>query len=368
MAAELNALSFHFEKRFPGGAIVKADLQLPMASGGVTVLFGPSGAGKTTILRCLAGLERPEQGFIRCGEEIWYDAERGVSRPPQERRVGYLFQDYAVFPHLTARQNVEYGLMNWKAALRRERVASMLDLLELRGLEDRHSRQLSGGELQRVALARALAPNPRLLLLDEPLSALDAPTRSRLQAELRRLLAKVGVPTLLVTHDRTEAIALGDRIGVIVAGTIRQIGPVQEVFSRPADLAVAQSVGVETVVPARITGASNGLLLVEAGQARIAACDPGDIEGPDVFLCIRAEEVMLEHGPPSRGSARNHLAGRITEIVPEGALVRVLLDCGFPLIALITKQSREDLSLNCGDQINAVVKATSVHLIAHTRI
>jgi molybdate transport system ATP-binding protein len=363
MAAARGALSARFRKRFPRGPAIRAELELDTA--GVTVLFGPSGAGKTTVLRCLAGLEHPEEGFIHCGDEIWYDAGLGIALPPQKRRAGYLSQGCAVFPHLTARQNIEYGIADLGKTERVLRTAAMIRLLQLAGLENRRPGQLSGGELQRVALARALAPQPRLLLLDEPLSALDAPARGRLQGELRRLLSQAGIPALLVTHDRTEAIALGDRVAVMAAGSIRQTGPVQEVFNRPADLAVAESVGMETVVPARIVAAGNGLLTLAAGAARISALDPGDIDGNDVFLCIRAEEVMLEKGPASQGSARNHLPGRITALAPEGALVRVFLDCGFPLVALITRQSREDLSLAPHDTVYAVVKATSVHLIPH---
>ena len=360
-------LIFQIEKRFAGGAGIDAALHLTDTRlSSVTVLFGPSGSGKTTILRCLAGLERPEQGTIRCDSEVWFDSGAGRSLSPQQRRVGYLFQEYALFPHLDVRRNLEYGLSHHSRNRRQKRVDSMVDLFNLDGLENRFPRELSGGQLQRVALARAVAQEPRLLLLDEPLSALDDPTRSRLRIELRQLLIKVGVPTLLVTHDRTEAIVLGDRLAVVVEGRIQQTGSVQEVFTYPANHWVAHSVGVETVLPGEIVGTSDGLLTVMAKNVRLFAVDSGDAEGPEIYICIRAEEVILTKGAFTKDSARNHLAGQITSITPEGPLIRVVIDCGIPLVALVTRQAREELGLNEGATVTAVVKATSVHLVPRT--
>ncbi|MFN8544429.1 MAG: ABC transporter ATP-binding protein [Candidatus Binatia bacterium] len=352
------ALVADFTKTFPSGATVSAALRVDPEAGLVTVLFGPSGSGKTTILRCLAGLERPEQGHVRFGDAVWSDAARGVWCPPQERRVGYLFQDFALFPHLTVAQNVAYGARG----AGRARMAERLAPFGLAGLERRHPGQLSGGQQQRVALARALASDPCLLLLDEPLSALDAPAREPLRRELRRVLTSCGIPAVVVTHDRVEALTLGDRLVVIIDGHTRQSGPVHEVFTRPADLSVARTVGVETVVPARVVGRSDGLLTVEAGAARLATCDPGGVDGA-VFVCIRAEDVMLERGAEGRTSARNHLAGRVVALAPEGPLVRVTVECGFQLSALVTRPARDDLGLAVGEAITAVVKATAIHVI-----
>ena len=354
-----------FEKSFPDGPTVACDLTLPPEDGAVTVLFGASGAGKTTILRCLAGLERPSRGTIRFGHEIWFDAELGLEVPTQERRVGFLFQDDALFPHLTVAQNIGFGIASLSAPERRERVAELLRFVRLDGLGERGPAQLSGGERQRIALARALAPQPRLLLLDEPLSALDAPTREELRLELRLLLAALRIPTLFVTHDRTEALSLADRMAVLADGWIRQVGPVAEVFSRPADREVARIVGVETVVPGRVIGSpAEGLLSVEVGDSVVlSALDPGNV-AEDCFVCIRAEEVMLERGPIGQVSARNRLHGRITGVVPEGPLLRVSLDCGFSLAALVTRQAREELGLEIGESVAAFVKSPAVHLIA----
>jgi molybdate transport system ATP-binding protein len=217
----------------------------------VTVLVRTIRAGKTTVLRLIAGLDTPDAGTIRCGDEVWYDGARGIHLPPQKRRVGYLSQDYAVFPHLTVRGNVAYGARGGPCD-------DLLARFELSELADRYPRQLSGGQLQRVALARALAPQPRLLLLDEPLSALDAPTRLRMRADLRQLLASVQVPAIVVTHDRTEALALGDSIAIMIDGRLRQAGAVESVFDCPADADVAAAVGVETICPARVVSRSAG--------------------------------------------------------------------------------------------------------------
>jgi molybdate transport system ATP-binding protein len=359
MTPELTA---DFEKRFPGGPVIRAALRLPADGFSITVLFGPSGSGKTTVLRCLAGLERPARGFIRFGEEIWFDAERGLSLPPQRRDIGYVFQEYALFPHLTVARNLAYGLGGLPARERGRRVAEMLDLLGLGGLEGRYPAQLSGGERQRVALGRALVRRPRLLLLDEPLSALDAPTREQLRRELRRLLAALVVPALLVTHDRLEALALGDRVVVLDGGRVCQSGPVAEVFSRPAGLAVARVVGVETVEAATVLEVRDGLATVAVGRARLVAL-AGEVAVGAAYVSIRAEEVILERGAAT-GSARNRLQAQVLGLVREGPMVRVSLDCGFPLTALVTSQACAEMGLREGDELTAVIKAPAVHLIA----
>jgi molybdate transport system ATP-binding protein len=350
-------------KRLSKAFEVNADLSLPLDRTPVTVLFGPSGSGKTTLLRMLAGLERPDAGAIVFRERSWFDSARAIHLPPQQRRAGFLFQDYALFPHLTVAENVAYAASS-------ETARKLLDTLRLTELAANKPRSLSGGEQQRVALARALAAEPALLLLDEPLSALDAATRSRTRHELRRMLLSGGVPSIVVTHDRMEAVALGDWMAVIVDGRIRQTGPVQEVFRRPADLQVAESVGVENVLAAEIAGRESGLLDLQVngqlGAARIQCVDSGET-GP-VFACIRAEDVAITRQMDQVSSARNRLAGCVRAVIPEGALARVELDCGFPLVALVTAQSAAELALREGENVSAVVKATSVHLTAHTSL
>ncbi len=359
MAAELEA---RFVRRFRGGPTIQADLVLSGNDGPVTVLFGPSGSGKTTVLRALAGLDRPDEGTIIYRNETWLDTKRSVFVPARRRRIGLLFQDYALFPHLTAHENVAFGLHGAEAAERERKTTETLALLKLEGLGTRPPSKLSGGQRQRVALARAIAPSPRLLLLDEPLSALDAPTREELRGELRALLVRLGVPAVVVTHDRIEALALGDRMAVMVDGRIRQHGRVADVFERPADRDVARCVGVDTVLAGRIVESGDGLAVVETHGLRLAAVDRG-LAG-DVWALLRAEDVVLERGDGARSSARNHLPGRVTAVTPEGPLVRVALACGgVRLSALVTRASRTDLALEEGVEVVAVVKAPSIHLV-----
>ena len=349
MAAELKCLC---RKRRPSGFELEADLALPLAESPVTVLFGPSGSGKTTLLRVLAGLEEPDAGTISLDGRTWYDSSLGISLAPQQRRTGFLFQDYALFPHLTVAANVRY-------AARRERAAELIKVFGLADLSARMPGAISGGQQQRVALARALAADPALLLLDEPLSALDAAARTRMRHELRRMLQESRVPAIVVTHDRMEAVALGDWMAVIIEGHIRQAGPIHDVFRHPADARVAESVGVENVLPAEVVGRESGLLTLSVGAWHLQCVDRGD-PGP-VCACIRAEDVTLTRQPQA-SSARNRVIGRVTSVRLEGPVARVELDCGFPLVAVVTAQSADEMQLKTGDELCAVIKATSVHV------
>jgi len=360
MNAELVA---DFEKRFPGGATVFANLSHPADGAQVTVLFGPSGSGKTTILRCLAGLEMPQSGTIRLGPQVWFDSRRGINLRPSARGVGFLFQDYALFPHLRTTDNISYGLSRLRRNRRRRRAAELIDLLGLAGLENRFPHQLSAGQQQRVALARAVAPKPRLLLLDEPLSALDAPTRESLRRELRSLLTQFATPAVVVTHDAIEAVALADHAVVLDDGRVLQRGPVNEVFSRPADPTVARIVGIETIEQGTVLKIEEGLAHVRVGAAEILCVAPDARPGP-VFVCIRGEDVMLERGQPLQTSARNQLAARVNWLAPEGPMVRVGLDCGFRLTALITRPAGEQLGLREDEAVTALIKAPAIHLVA----
>jgi len=360
MAGPLKA---RFTKRFPDGAVIQGELELPAEGPSVTVLFGPSGGGKTTVLRCLAGLECPEEGEITFGEEIWFDSARGINRTPQRRGVGLVFQDYALFPHLTAEKNIGYALAGRPDEERRRLVGEMIARFELSGLASRRPRELSGGQQQRVALARALVAHPRLLLLDEPLAALDAATREELRGTLRRLLVGSGVPVLMVTHDRSDALALGDAMVVMNAGKVRQRGPVLEVFQRPADAEIARLVRVETLQPGRIEAVEDGLATVVVGAARLCAVANG-LTGGEVLVSIRGEEISLVHADGgTSGSVRNRLPGRVVSVTPGSPLVRVELDAGFPLFSLITRPACEELELRPGLAVTALIKAPAIHLI-----
>lgn len=350
-------------KVFPGRLSIEVRLTLPLDSPPVLILFGPSGSGKTTVLRCLAGLEWPDRGQIRFRDEVWLDSERGIRRQPQHRRIGYMSQDYALFPTHTVEGNIAYGLEVMPPDQRRKRIADILSMLQLEGAEKLRPSQLSGGQQQRVALARAVARYPQLLLLDEPLSALDAPTRMQLRVELRGLLKKLAIPCVVVTHDWEEALALGDQMIVIHQGSVLQDGSPQHVFSHPLGAEVARIVGIETVVQGRVVEVREGLAVVAVGDDTKLTTLAGEEIGPDVFVCIRAEEVMLESVKAGIASARNRLIGKVREISSQGALVRVGVDCGFPLTALVTRSAMEELRLAPGAQVVAAIKAGAVHLV-----
>ena len=341
-------------KRLTGGFAVDAKLRIPLDQAPVTVLFGPSGAGKTTLLRLIAGLERPDQGSIEFRGSQWCDTAQSLWLPPQQRRAGFLFQEGALFPHLTVERNVAFA--------GREKAANVMERFGLRELAGRLPGEISAGQRQRVALARALAADPALLLLDEPLSALDAAARLRMRRELRTLLVAGGVASIVVTHDRSEAIALGDWMAVMIDGSVRQTGPVRDVFRHPADAEVAEAVGVENVLAAEVVSHSGGLAVVRVGPVKLECVDCAD-SGPMCVL-IRAEDVVISRGDGGHSSARNRMVARVEAVSVEGALARVELDCGFPLTVMVTAQSAAEMELKPGDDVWAVVKATAIHLTA----
>ena len=359
------ALNINFTKAFPKGPTIAVDLEIETMPPNVTVLFGPSGSGKTTLLRALAGLDQITSGTICFGDETWADAARAVHLPPQERRVGFLFQDYALFPHLNIAHNIQFGLRHLPAREAEVRVAELLRRFQLEGLALRYPHQLSGGQKQRAALARTLAPKPRLLLLDEPLSALDAPTREAVRDNLSKMLRGLQIPVIIVTHDRTEALALGDHLAVMDQGEILQYGPVEEVFRRPSNQHVARIVGVGTVVAGRIQRIHEGMTTVSLGNTHLSSTTsdlPPDVT--KVLVCIRAEDVILFSGEETvHVSARNRLRGVIQSLTREGPMLRIQLDCGFPLSALLTRQACEELALSEGNSVVALIKAPNVHLV-----
>ena len=345
--------------------MVDARIDIDLTPGHVTVLFGPSGSGKTTILRCLAGLDRIDAGCIRWGDVVWDDGGRRIT-PPRSRHVGLLFQDHALFPHMSVDANVGYGLHRQSSDTRAARIHEALQAVHAAHLSGRPRVDgLSGGEAQRVALARALAPRPRLLLLDEPLSALDTPTRLSLRGEVRHILTREGIPSVVVTHDRSEALALADTAVVLVDGSVRQVGPVAEVFDRPVDADVARVVGVETALPATVVGVDQGLARVLLGGHYLTAVlDVPAVPGDDVYVCIRAEDISLEVGPGGAGtSPRNHLPAIVTGVIEEGAVVRISLDAGVHLTSVITRPAAAELAIAPGRHVTAVIKSTAVHLI-----
>ncbi len=345
--------------------VIDAHITIPSETT-VTVLFGPSGSGKTTVLRCIAGLEPLDGGRIAFDGREWNTGGE-LRVPARARRIGLLFQDHALFPHLSVAGNVGYGLKDVSRRERAARIEEALVAAHASHLRDRPVRQLSGGEAQRVALARALAPRPDLLLLDEPLSALDTATRTALRGELRQILVEQRIPTVMVTHDRTEALTLGDRIVLLVDGRVRQTGSPEQVFDRPTDPAVAAVVGVETTHPSTIVAVDDGVATVDLGGATVRASlpeEPPVAAGGTVLACIRAEDVAIQlERTDAISSQRNQLTAVVREVTSEGPLVRVDMDAGFPLASYITRPALEDLDIRVGSAVVAVFKAQAVHLI-----
>jgi molybdate transport system ATP-binding protein len=348
------------------------NISLPLASftleadvglrGRVTTIFGPSGAGKTSLLDLIAGLRPAKSAFIQLADRVLTDTAKNIFIPPHQRAIGYVPQDLALFPHLTVRQNLLYG---YKPENKGDALCSfdhIVEVLEIRPLVSRNVLKLSGGEQQRVALARALLSSPRLLLLDEPLASLDAPLKAKIIPYLTRIRDEFRIPMLCVTHDRREALALADEIVLLAGGKILQAGPALEVFNRPENAEAARLVGVEALFPGTITGINDGLASVKMGDLTLTAV-ASETTAKDVFICIRGEDVVLQRDVTAASSVRNRLPARIVAIQAEGALVRVTLDAGFPLFALITRPACVELALREGESITALIKAQAIHLV-----
>ena len=334
--------------------------QLRVQEGEVLAVIGPNGAGKSTLLLALARLLKPACGEITFGDQPLEEQNDLEYR----RRIGLVLQEPLLL-NTSVFENVAAGL-HFRRLPKEEitrRVDDWLARLGISHLRDRPAAKLSGGEAQRVSLARAFAIQPQLLLLDEPFSALDAPTRSRLLEELQSLLAETGQTTIFVTHDLDEALLLGDRVAVLLAGRLRQCGQPEQVFAEPADAEVAAFVGVETIVSGQVIACQEGRVIVDANGLHLEAA--GEMNpGRTVLFCLRPEDVTLwpKGGAPA-SSARNRLTGRILRLSPQGSLFRVVVDCGFPLMALVTRASAREMGLAEGMEVSASFKASAVHLI-----
>ncbi|MGH3137780.1 MAG: ABC transporter ATP-binding protein [Gaiellaceae bacterium] len=326
-------------------------LSVDLDIGAETVaLVGPSGAGKSSVLRCIAGLLRPDTGLVAFAGQTWLDTSRGLDLPPERRRVGYVFQEYALFPHLDVRANVEYGARDRRA------VPELLERLRIAHVARARPAEISGGERQRVALARALARAPDVLLLDEPLSALDAHTRATVRSELHEVLRALRMPTLLVTHDFDDAATLAQRVGVLVDGRVLQIGTPDELVAVPADPFVASFAGANLLVGVA-RAAANGL-------TEVVLDDGGTVWTTDsgsghVAVAVYPWEVSLSVETPD-DSAQNHVRAPIASLAPLGNRVRVRIG---PLTAEVTAQSAERLGLREGKVVVASFKATGTRLL-----
>lgn len=349
--------------RVDAGKFSLRDVDLEIAEGEYFVLLGPTGSGKTVFLETLAGLRRPSQGHIYLGN-------RDITGlPPERRQVGFVYQTQALFPHLTVAENIAFGLRlrGLPSAEITRRVKEVAGALRIGHLLSQTPWTLSGGEAQRVALARALVLKPSLLLLDEPLSALDPSTREALQEELRRLHQTHGTTTVHVTHNFEEAISLGERIGVLQVeeqkgrreSRVVQVGTPEEVFRRPATPSVARFVGARNLFRGHAIRRGEVLLVKVEEGLEIAAV--GEREGP-VCLLIRPEDILLSI-TPLQSSARNCFRGRIAEIRDMGPVLHVVVDVPPRFTVLITRLSREEMGLEPGMEVYLAFKASAVHLV-----
>ena len=333
------------ERRY-GGVTALDGLTLTLGPGELVALLGPSGCGKTTALRLVAGLEEADGGRVVIG------GEDVTGLPANKRNVGMVFQAYSLFPHMVAWENVAFGLQMRKlgVAERKQRALEMLDLVGLAKFANRYANQLSGGQQQRVALARALAIRPQVLLLDEPLSALDAKVRSRLRDEIRRVQLEVGITTLFVTHDQEEALAIADRVGVMQAGHLEQLGSPTEIYSRPATPFVAEFVGLTNRLPGEVKGGA-----VEVRGTRLPLVQPDAPQGPAIAL-VRPEAVSLAtDGAISDGP----LVGTVIAVAFLGATSRVTVDLG-DLTVIAQMPTSTAASTPAGTRVRLALRADPV--------
>jgi molybdate transport system ATP-binding protein len=341
---------------------LRLHVELEVPPGRCLALAGPSGAGKTSVLRVAAGLLRPGEGLVEANGETWLDTRRGVDLPAERRRCGYVFQDYALFPHLSAWQNVAYPLTGVPRAERRARALALLERFGLADRAEARPRTLSGGERQRVAVARALARRPDVLLLDEPLSALDARTRAGAARQLAAVLRESEAPAVLVTHDFVEAAQLGDRVGVMDRGRVVQEGTPSELAAAPRSAFVADFTGAVVLTGSARRG-PDGLTHVELdGGGAVTSTDPGEGE---VAVSVYPWEIAIE--PPElerHGSAQNRLPAEVLSITTVGNRVRVGLAGAQPLVAEITLASAERLRLEPGARVAATWKAAATRVVA----
>ena len=341
------------------------------AAAGFTILFGASGAGKTTLLDCVAGLTTPDAGRIAVGEFTLFDAARKIDVATAKRRIGYVFQSLALFPHLTVEKNVQYGLAHLPSAERRERAAAILEAFRIPHLARRPARDISGGESQRVALARTLVTDPAALLLDEPLAALDAPTKAKIIDDLREWNRKHRIPILYVTHSREEVFALGERVIVLDKGRIVAQGTPHEVLSAPHVETVAQLAGFENIFDAVVEavrperGTMTCHLLAEGLRSQVVLETPlvrGGV-GSAMRVGIRAGDILLATVAPVGLSARNVLPGRISSLVQRDVIVAARVNCRVEMEVHLTLAARDSLQLAPGKEVWLVIKTHSCHLM-----
>ncbi|MFA7268158.1 MAG: ABC transporter ATP-binding protein [Sterolibacterium sp.] len=350
-------------------APIPLDCSLSCAPGELTALVGPSGSGKSTVLRCIAGLSRPQHGQVVCAGADWLDTTQGFSLPPQRRRIGMVFQNYSLLPHLTAVDNVALGLWHLPAHRRVETARDWLARVHLHGLEQRRPAQLSGGQQQRVALARALAREPQVLLLDEPFSAVDQVTRRKLQQELARLRRELAIPIVLVTHDLDEARMLADRMVLLHRGESLQSGRPDEVLTQPANTAIAHLFGLNNLFEGKVVaGDAQGKTTLESLGVRLeVARSQGFAPGDRVNWVIPPEGILLQRRDhPSRGETENPVTGKVTDCIVLGPYTQVVLlpeGVRLPLTFSVPTHVAQRNELAAGTTVRVTLLAQAIHLM-----
>ena len=334
---------------------------------GITILFGASGSGKTTLLDSIAGLRTPGYGRIAINERVLLDSDRGIDVPVKARKIGYVFQDPALFPHLTVEANIGYGLSGMSSGERARRVAEIMRSLGLLDFKRRHPAELSGGERQRVALARALVIQPAILLLDEPLAALDLPIRTKIAEDLRRSIQMLPIPVIYVTHSRDEVFSLGERLLVIERGKLIAQGTPHEVMSAPQTETIAQLAGFENIFDAEVsaTHPERGTMSCRLGTSGVELETPLVCArtGSAMRVGISAGDILLATSAPAGLSARNILPGRLLSLSQRDAIVLAQVDCGVQFSVHLTLSARDSLELQPGRQVWLIVKTHSCHLL-----
>jgi molybdate transport system ATP-binding protein len=354
------------ERRNTGAASFLLDISLE-APPGITILFGPSGGGKSTFLDCVAGLAQPDDGRIAVGENVLFDSSSRIHVPPQERCIAYVFQTLALFPHLTVEENVQYGLNHLPEPQRRERTAEILEGFRVEKLKHERPGQISGGEKQRTALARSLVTNPRVLLLDEPLTGLDVELKAAIVEDLRAWNAAKRIPILYVTHSRDEVDALGERVIAIENGRVVSHGLPMDVLGAPRRKRLAQTAGFENLLAGTVLDLreQDGVMRVRLGESSCEIEVPLGFAtaGHRVQVAIRAGDVLLATEPPRGLSARNILEGGITSLEQRGTMFIARVNCGVMFVAHVTPGAVRALELSPGRQVWVVLKTHSCHLV-----
>ncbi len=326
------------------------------------VLFGPSGAGKTLTLDCIAGLENPDSGYISVNNTVYFDSKENINISPQKRKVGYLFQNYALFPHLTVEKNITFGIRSGNNITELEK---MLNLFEIHGLEKRYPSQLSGGQRQRVALARALITQPQILLFDEPFSSIDHTTRVRLRRDLKKIREMIEIPIVLITHNPVEAYTMADTLVVYRHGGIEQIGSPKEIFTKPKSRNVARLVGMNNIFKGKVLDTREDEIVIQS-QEKITAPKVPDLKiGEEVTWCIRPDHVMVlrEDHTITKPAAENIFSGKINEVVSKGATYLLFIDGDFDLEIEMPAHAFERLCLKAGRTIKVSLKKSAIHII-----